>query len=63
MLERPRLNDRCISRGLVIVLPSPLGRVAGLGDEVEVLIALRPTVAPVLLPDRCTTLHHCAPRP
>jgi hypothetical protein len=42
MLERPRLKDRCISRDLAIVLPGPLGRVAVLGDEVEVLIALRP---------------------
>jgi hypothetical protein len=63
MLERPRLMGRCISRGLVIVLPRPLGRVAVLGDEVEGLIALRPTVAPVLLLDRRTTLHHYAPRP
>jgi hypothetical protein len=57
LLGRSRLEGRRISRGLVTVLPGPLGAANAPGSRVEVFMAQLPTVAPVSLPDRCITLN------
>jgi hypothetical protein len=63
ILGRWRRKTRGISRGPETVLPAPLETATVPGDGMDVLIALPPTVAPVLLPDRRITLHDRAAYP